>query len=245
MILITIFVYFTDSNMSNHCDKCDYVASNPSTLLNHIKAVHEKVKRFYCDLCDYACYYSPDLTKHKKFHESNPSFKARNYVGRTKNSLNSETNQEQVCNLCSFTGKCPANLQHHVKAVHEKVKRHYCESCDYACYFAHTMRTHKKIHDKNSIGEKKCDICDKEFDSSLRLKRHIESVHEKVKRFYCDVCNFGFYLLQTLRKHYKRKHGEDLSKDLTKYRKGSVKEKIYYTLPRPKRGKWIVILERL
>ena len=80
--------------MSNHCEFCDYVASIPSSLPHHIKAVHEKVKRFYCDLCDYACYYSPDLTKHKKFHESNPLFKARNYVGRTKNSLNSEKNQE-------------------------------------------------------------------------------------------------------------------------------------------------------
>ena len=79
------------------------------------------------------------MKKHKQFHESNPLFKARNYVGRTKNSLNSEKNQE----------------------------------------------------------------------------------------------------------HYKRKHGEDLSEDLTKYTRGSVKEKIYYTLPRPKRGKWIVMLERL
>ena len=77
--------------------------------------------------------------KHKQFHESNPLFKARNYVGRTKNSLNSEKNQE----------------------------------------------------------------------------------------------------------NYKRKHDEDLSEDLTKYTRDSVKEKIYYTLPRPKRGKWIVILEQL
>ena len=39
--------------------------------------------------------------------------------------------------------------------------------------------------------------------------------------------------------------GKDLSEDSTEYNRGSVKEKIYYTLPRPKRGKWIVILKRL
>ena len=261
MILITCFVYFTDSNMSNLCDRCDYVASNPSTLLNHIKAVHEKVKRFYCDLCDYACYYSPDLTKHKKFHENNPLFKARNYLGRTKNSLISETNQEQACNLCGFTGKCPTKLQHHIKDVHEKVKRFHCDLCDFACYYGYDLKKHqkfhesnpffkarkkhKKIHDKNSVKERKCDICDKEFDSPSFLKRHVESVHENVKRYFCDVCNFGFYYFPNLRRHYKTKHGKVLIEDLTMYTRGSVKKKIYFTLPRPKRGKWIVILERL
>ena len=46
-------------------------------------------------------------------------------------------------------------------------------------------------------------------------------------------------------KKIKAKLGKDLSEDSTKYTRGSVKEKIYYTLPRPKRGKWIVILKRL
>ena len=48
-----------------------------------------------------------------------------------------------------------------------------------------------------------------------------------------------------IQKKIKCTHGKDLSEDSTKYNKGSVKEKIYYTLPRPKRGKWIVILKRL
>ena len=46
-------------------------------------------------------------------------------------------------------------------------------------------------------------------------------------------------------KKIKAKLGKDLSEDSTKYTRGSVKGKIYYTLPRPKRGKWIVILKRL
>ena len=53
--------------MTTHCDKCDYVASNPFTLPHHIKAVHEKVKQFFCDLCDYACYYNYDLNLRAQF----------------------------------------------------------------------------------------------------------------------------------------------------------------------------------
>ena len=46
-------------------------------------------------------------------------------------------------------------------------------------------------------------------------------------------------------KKIKCTHGKYLSEDSTKHNRGSLKEKIYYTLPRPKRGKWIVILKRL
>ena len=171
--------------MSDHCDKCDYVTSNPSSLLNHIKAVHEKVKRFHCDLCDYACYYGYDLKKHKQFHENNPLFEGKQHLWTTNKLQNKNSNHEEKCNLCDFTVKNP-----------------------------------------------------------FALKQHIESVHEKVKKYYCDVCNFGFYHSFGLKKHYKRIHGKDLLlKDLANYQ--PTKEKIYYTLPRPKRGKWIVILERL
>ena len=168
--------------MSDHCDKCDYVTSIPSTLQHHIKAVHEKVKRFYCDLCDYACYYGYDLKKHQKFHESNPLFEGKKHFWKAKNLQNK--NHDKKCNLCDFAGKNPS-----------------------------------------------------------ALKRHIESVHEKVKKYYCDVCNFGCYYSFGLKNHYKRIHGKDLLQDLTNHQ--PTKEKIYYTLPRPKRGKWIVILERL
>ena len=170
--------------MSDHCDKCDYVASNPSSLPNHIKAVHEKVKRFHCDLCDYACYYGGDLNKHKKFHEINPLFEGKKHFWKTKKLKNKNSNHDDKCNLCDFTGK-----------------------------------------------------------NTFALKQHVESVHEKLKRYYCDVCNFGFYHSFGLKKHYKRIHGKDLLQDLANYQ--PTKEKIYYTLPRPKRGKWIVILERL
>ena len=261
MILITSFVYFTDLNMSDHCDICDYVASNPWSLPNHIKAVHEKVKRFYCDLCNYACYYGYDLKKHKQFHENNPLFEGKKHSWKTKNFKNKNSNHDNKCKLCDFTGKDLFAFDRHVESVHENIKRYYCDLCDYACYYGYDLKKHKKfhesnpffkarkkhkkIHNKNNVKEGKCDICNKEFDSSFKLKQHIESVHENVKRYFCDVCNCGLYYIQNLRRHYKRKHGEDLSKDLTKYRECSVKEKIYYTLPRPKRGKWIVILERL
>jgi len=190
--------------MSGHCDKCDYVASNPWSLPNHIKAVHEKVKRFHCDLCDYACYYGFDLKKHQKIHESNPLFKG-------------ESSMSNHCEFCDYVASIPSHLSHHIKAVHEKVKRFYCDLCDYACYYSPDLKKHKQFHESNPL-----------FKARNYVGRTKNSLNNEKNQ-----------------ENYKRKHDEDLSEDLTKYTGGSVKEKIYYTLPRPKRGKWIVIVERL
>ena len=203
--------------MSNHCEFCDYVTSNPSSLLNHIKAVHEKVKRFHCDLCDYACYYGYDLKKHQKLHESNPLFEGKEHLWTTKKLQNKNSNHDEKCNFCDFTVKNPSTLLNHIKAVHEKVKRFYCDLCDYACYYSPDLTKHKKFHESNPL-----------FKARNYVGRTKNSLNSEKNQ-----------------EDYKRKHGEDLSEDLTKYTRDSVKEKIYYTLPRPKRGKWIVIVERL
>ena len=35
---------------------------------------------------------------------------------------------------------------------------------------------------------KKCNICDKCFDGPKDLKRHTNTVHEKIKAFKCEIC---------------------------------------------------------
>ena len=180
--------------MSDHCDKCDYVASTPWSLPHHIKAVHEKVKRFHCDQCDYACYYGFGMKRHQKFHESNPLFEGK-------------SSMSNHCEFCDYVASIPSTLAHHIKAVHEKVKRFYCDLCDYACYYGFDLKKHQKFHESNPLfdGKKLLWKDNKQKDNSrgsIEDKNHLD-------------------------------------------KPSSIKEKIYYTLPRPKRGKWIVILERL
>ena len=47
----------------------------------------------------------------------------------------------------------------------------------------------------------KCNICGLETARQPTLQKHIESVHEGIKPFKCNICNF-----QTSRKHYLKKH---------------------------------------
>ena len=69
-----------------------------------LRAVHKSEKRFLCNLCDFATYYSHSLKKHQKSHETNPSFQGKGNIKKNK------------CSLCEYTGKCPSQLYHHVKA---------------------------------------------------------------------------------------------------------------------------------
>ena len=49
--------------------------------------------------------------------------------------------------------------------------------------------------------EYKCDQCQKSFAQGSTLKRHINFVHEKLKKYKCEQCSKPFSLRQTLKFH--------------------------------------------
>ena len=91
----------------------------------------------------------------------------------------------------------------------------------------------------------RCKICNKKFINFTYVQEHVEAVHEKIKRYFCDICNYKVYYEWQLRRHLKSKHDQELNTDLKKYNSESTKKKTFYVLPRPKRGKWIVLVKRI
>ena len=51
--------------------------------------------------------------------------------------------------------------------------------------------------------EFKCSIgnCQKVYSNPFNLKRHKESFHQGLKKFFCDICNKGLSSKQNLREH--------------------------------------------
>ena len=47
------------------CDKCEYAATRPNHLRDHIKVKHEGV-RYPCDKCKYAATTAGDLKRHTR-----------------------------------------------------------------------------------------------------------------------------------------------------------------------------------
>ena len=164
----------------------------------NFKAVHEKVKRFYCNSCSFGCYYQVNLEKHKR-----------------------------------------------LKHSEEKTVNNNLSDSDILYEICMESDSDSKTNKEQKSGQNICKICNKTFRSSKYVQEHIESVHEKIKRFFCDMCDYRTYHDYHLRGHYQRVHSQELSSDLTKYSTDAMKKKIFFVLPRPKQGKWIVLLERL
>lgn len=52
----------------------------------------------------------------------------------------------------------------------------------------------------------KCKICLKHYSSRNSLKKHLERIHAKIKRFSCDICGLSEYLKENLQAHMIRRH---------------------------------------
>ena len=141
--------------MPVNCDLCSYQGRNQSTTDHHIKAVHEKVKRYHCDLCDYGCYFKCNFRTHQKnkhgsTEEENPKTRKRKLFSKT----NSKRKGKYECQRCSYTTQINQKLKDHINAVHEKVKRFNCDLCDFGTFYKHNLDRHINIkHSKSSDAE--------------------------------------------------------------------------------------------
>ena len=62
-------------------------------------------------------------------------------------------------------------------------------------------------HTKTQAAEKRhlCELCQKKFDRKSTLNRHV-LVHQDIKRFQCDKCDYNTVTKQNLGKHYNLFH---------------------------------------
>ena len=78
-----------------------------------------------------------------------------------------------------------------------------CEKCKKTFYDKGTLKKHIR-----SVHEKvrhTCEVCGKTFSQKGHLRGHIQSVHENV-RYNCDKCDKSFSLKQLLTLHIKSVH---------------------------------------
>lgn len=96
----------------------------------------------------------------------------------------------------------------HYATVHMQVKRHRCPHCPET--FRNYFQRNKHITNVHGLKLKefKCTMCPKVFTLSGKLGVHIRTVHLKVKRHACDVCEWKFYSKSELKEHMIRHGGE-------------------------------------
>jgi len=107
------------------CDKCEYKCSSNGNLQKHTKAVHDKIKDYECDKCEFKCSTNGVLQKHTKaVHD-----KIKDYE----------------CDQCEFKCSQNDNLQRHINTVHLNIRNYQCEGCNYKCSENGNLQQHIQI----------------------------------------------------------------------------------------------------
>eukprot|EP00094_Tigriopus_californicus_P000396 TCALIF_00385-PA protein Name:"Similar to Ovol2 Transcription factor Ovo-like 2 (Mus musculus)" AED:0.66 eAED:0.66 QI:0/0/0/0.33/1/1/3/0/499 len=81
------------------------------------------------------------------------------------------TSQMYPCDQCNKTFPQPYRLNRHIKEVHIKEKRHFCQFCDKAFFKTTSKDRHELTHSDHQLW--RCDVCDKNFRDQSSLKYHV------------------------------------------------------------------------
>lgn len=89
------------------------------------------------------------------------------------------------CGECGDTFTSRHALKGHVAAVHELIKK-VCPECHKA---VNDLTRHIRLqHKKKDNRDHPCDYCKQAFRTDYSLKRHLEVIHFKLKKWACDLC---------------------------------------------------------
>jgi uncharacterized Zn-finger protein len=66
------------------------------------------------------------------------------------------------------------------------------------------LKCHMRTHDPKRSRPFACSSCDRSYLRSIDLKRHIETLHEGIRDFQCDLCKKGFTRKEGLMAHLNR-----------------------------------------
>ena len=143
---------------------------------------------YQCFRCDYVTSNATNFKKHEK----------------------NQINPLKICSLCPFKSCSKRGYLNHCKSHGQK--------------YVPKVKVQKVVSNghNNEIDNKKiekitatvsengqilnCELCDKSYDNIHYLKRHIKTVHDKVKDYKCDSCGKAFTTPSHLEQHVKSVH---------------------------------------
>ncbi|XP_011181360.1 zinc finger protein 91 isoform X1 [Zeugodacus cucurbitae] len=138
------------------CEICNRNFVNGKTLSKHVKAVHNKIKPFICNVCGKKMARKASLIIHMRQH----------------------TGEKPLhCKICKFSTRDPSVLHKH-QLRHEKAEKLKCKHCDFFCIQTSAYKRHMRLNHLEEYKKIACDLCNYVTISCERLQAH-KSDHKK------------------------------------------------------------------
>lgn len=168
--------------------QCSICGNFVKNLAEHQKFTHSQAKKnFFCDHCDYGCFFRTKLERHLQKH------------------IPKEFRSLFQCPICSFSCSRKDALKSHLLTMHQsnRQKNHKCPHCKKSFYNASQLNIHiRSVHE--NIRDYLCQHCGKGF---FRVKDlNIHTARHKEKTIKCSECSMLFFCKNDLTRHIKQKH---------------------------------------
>uniref|UniRef100_A0A1A9WWZ0 Transcription factor grauzone n=1 Tax=Glossina brevipalpis TaxID=37001 RepID=A0A1A9WWZ0_9MUSC len=168
------------------CDICETQFESWALLRDHFKLTHNQTPYVKC--CDSTFHATSTLIQHINWHK-NPNIYKCNTCGKKMRSQNGLTRHLGIAH-----GEDSA-LMHHFK----------CKKCSRIFHSQKLYEKHIKNHGERN--DFPCHVCNKRYNNSNNLRRHIESIHENAYFHVCDVCGKQFKSKDSFERHCREHQG--------------------------------------
>lgn len=186
-------VYSHSKEKVFHCPVCPFKHTARTSIYRHINIIHLKK---YIHVCQHCGKGFNDVTLHKEHEEQHV------------------TGKKYTCIVCGKEYPFSAYLNRHQVNYHKVnidgvLLPNQCNVCSKVFSKTITLQRHMKMHDSNTVREKKhlCDICGKGFAQKDKLTIHYR-VHTGDKPYMCSHCDKRFTKKEYLVMHERIHSGE-------------------------------------
>lgn len=129
---------------------------------------------------------------------------------------NTEGEKIFSCQICDQKFSTKTGLKIHIKFKHERpAKNNECPECGRTFKDSSVLKAHIRTHlpDEEKFAYE-CEICGKKVVNKWSLKYHIETIHERIQKHFCHLCDKGFGNKSNLRSHLISHSTENVSCDI-------------------------------
>lgn len=109
------------------------------------------------------------------------------------------------CGVCGRVFSSSAALESHV-SLHKLNQPFSCSLCGKSFPDSAALKRHGRVHRNGRIHV--CHQCGKGFVYKFGLSKHLEMVHDKIKRYICQTCNKKFFTKRDVEIHIRSHTGE-------------------------------------